>query len=386
MVKLTLLFCSSLTIMSGATIAPSLPQMADAYSFLPKADFLAKLVLTIPAIFIAVGAPIAGWVVDRFGRKPLLLVAIVLFGFTGTAGFYLTDINHILISRALLGISVAAVMTAATTLIGDYFEGKERSQFMGFQGGMMALGGVVFILAGGFLADIDWRYPFLVYGLSFAFLPFVFVYIKEPNLAIPTAGGGNIDLRIWRLKYLVVYAIAFTGMVIFYTVPVQLPFYLKSLNVESNAQTGIAIAIGMVAGATASLNYQRIHSKASFKLIYALAFILMAIGYVIISISFSFIQVVVGLAISGFGVGLTFPNASLWLMSITPEAIRGRIMGGLSGVTFLGQFFSPFLTSPITKSVGQASMFGVLGFLMLVMSIIFVVAERKRPKSSARKT
>ncbi len=175
-------------------------------------------------------------------------------------------------------------------------------------------------------------------------------------------------------------------MVIFYTVPVQLPFYLKTLNVESNANTGIAIAIGMVAGAVASLNYQRILSRASFKSIYALAFILMAIGYLIISISFSFVQVIVGLAISGFGVGLTFPNASLWLMSITPEAIRGRIMGGLSGVTFLGQFFSPFLTSPITKAVGQASMFGVLGFLMLIMSVIFVVAHRKGPKGAMRET
>lgn len=377
---MTLLLCSSLTIMSGATIAPSLPQMAEAYGHLPKADFMAKLVLTIPAIFIAVGAPLAGWVVDRFGRKPLLLISMVLYGLTGTAGFYLQDINHILISRALLGISVSAVMTAATTLIGDYFEGKERSQFMGFQGGIMALGGVVFILMGGFLADIDWRFPFLIYGLSFAFVPFVFGYIREPQTASHAGADQSIDLRIWRLKYLVVYAIAFASMVIFYTVPVQLPFYLKSLSIESNAQTGIAIAIGMVAGATASLNYQRILARASFKLVYALAFILMAIGYVVISVSFSFVQIVAGLAISGFGVGLTFPNASLWLMSITPEAIRGRIMGGLSGVTFLGQFFSPFLTSPITRSVGQAPMFGVLGVMMVIMSIIFVVAHRKGPE------
>jgi hypothetical protein len=55
-VRLTLLFVSTLTVMAGATIAPSLPAMRQFFASVNNADFLVRLVLTAPALFIAIGA------------------------------------------------------------------------------------------------------------------------------------------------------------------------------------------------------------------------------------------------------------------------------------------------------------------------------------------
>lgn len=373
--------CSSLTIMSAATIAPSLPRMSEVFGDLEKAEFLSKLVLTIPAIFIAVGAPIAGLVIDRFGRKTLLWSSMILYGASGSAGFILDDLYMILVSRALLGIAVAGVVTTASTLIGDYFKGEERAKFMGLQSGLMALGGVVFITLGGFLADISWRYPFLIYSISFAFLPFVLLYIYEPQTPRLENFEKNLpDFSIWKGRYLFVFAISFISMVIFYMVPVQIPFYLKELGIESSSKTGLAIASGLVSGAVASINFRWMKRFLSFQGIYAFAFALLAVGFIIISLSSHYLHVVIGLVIGGMGVGLMIPNASLWLMTMAPDQIRGRIMGGLHLSSFTGQFFSPLLMQPFISRIQLSGTFNLMGILMFFFTVLFIILHIRDTK------
>ena len=64
--------------MAGATIAPSLPQISVVFARLPNAELLSKLILTVPAFFIAFGGPFAGAIIDRFGRKALMNFSLVL--------------------------------------------------------------------------------------------------------------------------------------------------------------------------------------------------------------------------------------------------------------------------------------------------------------------
>ncbi|MEJ7684595.1 MAG: MFS transporter [Segetibacter sp.] len=138
--KLTLLLVSSLTIMSVITISPALPQMALAFSDVENAAFLVKLVLTLPALMIAVCSPIAGRLIDRHGRLRILWLSLVLYAVSGAAGYFLNNLYHIMISRAVLGISVGMSMTIVITLIADYFEGMERQKFVGIQIAFMSMG------------------------------------------------------------------------------------------------------------------------------------------------------------------------------------------------------------------------------------------------------
>ena len=69
-VKIVLLLIGTLTVMSGATIAPSLPAMQDHFKAVPNSEYLVRLALTLPALFIALGAPIVGIPIDKFGCNP----------------------------------------------------------------------------------------------------------------------------------------------------------------------------------------------------------------------------------------------------------------------------------------------------------------------------
>ena len=176
---LCLLLLSTLTVMSNATIAPALPGLAREFAGTASAELLVKMLLPIPALFVVIFAPILGWTADKFGRRKQLLISTTVFALSGAAGAMLSGLEAILISRAILGICVAGLMTAITALITDYFAGQQRSQFMGLQQSFSNIGGIVFIVTAGYLANISARLPFYIYAAALLLVPLVFFAIKD---------------------------------------------------------------------------------------------------------------------------------------------------------------------------------------------------------------
>ena len=119
-IQISLLLIATMGVMSGITVVSSLPLISQTFSDLPHIEFLSKLMLTIPSIIIALFAPIAGVIVDKFGRLRPLYTGVILFVLGGSSGFYLDNFYAILAGRAVLGIAVALLMTSSTALIGDY--------------------------------------------------------------------------------------------------------------------------------------------------------------------------------------------------------------------------------------------------------------------------
>ena len=121
-----LLIASMLTIMLDTVLSPALPGLRENFSNVENIDFLARIILTFPSIFVAVCAPIYGVLVDRVGRTRILYIATIIYGVGGGSGYVLESIPLLLASRALLGIGAAGVFVAATTLLTDYFVGDDR--------------------------------------------------------------------------------------------------------------------------------------------------------------------------------------------------------------------------------------------------------------------
>ncbi len=384
--KLTLLGAAGLTVMSGATIAPSLPAIAEHFAGIANADLLTRLVLTIPALLIAICAPLAGVIADRYGRKRLLIVSTVAYVVSGTSGALLDTLPAILVGRALLGISVAGVMTAATTLVGDYMSGSARARFLGLQSAFMAFGGVVVLSGGGLLAELHWRGPFFVYLSALLLIPFMATALYEPDRRPqdpPPAGSLSPEpdqSSGWRLIALI-YAVAFGTFVAFYMLPVQLPFYLKAMGIPEPSLAGLAIACGALVAAFVSMSYARIRARLSHRGIVALGFALMAVGYGIVAIADSYGVVLMAMIVNGLGMGSVMPNLSVWLMARAPAALRGRAVGGLSASIFLGQFLSPLVVEPIAAPFGLAAAYGAAGALLVLCAAGFALHATVFPRT-----
>jgi len=374
-IKVLLLLASSLTALAGAIMAPTLPSIRDAFIDYPLIDVLARLVLTLPALLISFFSPVAGYVTDKLGRKKLLIFSLLLYGIGGTSGFYLENLYLILAGRAVLGIAVAGVMTTATTLIGDYFEGDARNAFLGLQASFMALGGALYVTLGGALTDISWRYPFLIYGFAWILIPFSQWILFEPQADdTDSQHVGNEAVPQQGTRFFV-YAMAFMGMVIFYMIPVQIPFLMGELPAISNTLVGLAISGSTIAAGLASLNYSRIKRHLSYLQIYAGSFLMNSLGYTIIAYATGYWGFVVGLILAGVGSGLIFPNSSLCVIAIAPLNTRGRWIGGLTTAFFLGQFMSPILVEPLRRFMTLNLTFvWVAGGLLILSMGLFIKA------------
>lgn len=366
-----------MTVMAGATIAPSLPEMKAAFPNNPAAETLVKLILTIPGLFIAVTAPFSGWIIDRFGRIRLLVIALFVYAIAGTSGLYLNTLEEIIAGRALLGIAVGGIMTTAVALIGDYFDGPERLSFLGVQAGVMALSGTLFITIGGTLADISWRHPFLIYALPVVTIPLVLIYLKEPPKQ-ELAGSKTTEpkAKIPKLAW-TIYVLSFLGMAVFYMMPVQVPFLIKELGVLGNAQTGYALGTVMLVGGTVSFNFKRIKNRLTHYQIYGISFLLLGLGYGLVSYASDYITIFPGLIVAGLGAGLIMPNSNLCLVSLAPANVRGRVLGLLTTFIFIGQFLSPVMFQPVVNMSSISEGFFYLAIALVVLATLSLIRNRR---------
>ena len=370
-VKLALLLVSSLTIMSMITISASLPDMTNAFSDVPNGKKLVKLVLSFPGLFIALSAIVAGLVIDKFGRLKLLGTALIIYAIAGSSGYWLENIYLILAGRAVLGISVGITMTIVTTLVADYYQGKARQRFAGVQIAVMSLGGILFITLGGILADISWRVPFLLYFFSILILPFAYLFLKEPKK------GDEVKKETKLIKSPVVIWFVFVNVmlmwILFFIIPIQIPFYLKSIGVEKNSLIGIAIASSTFFSAIGAISFSKIKDQFGFKQIFGAGYFLMAIAYVCIAYGNSFGMIMLAMLLAGLGMGVMIPNANIWVMQLAPQEIRGREIGRLTTFWFMGQFLSPIILLPFLEMFSHSEMFFILAGILLCLSIMFFV-------------
>ena len=260
----------------------------------------------------------------------------------------------------------------------DYFTGQARASFIGLQAAFMGFGGVLFLSLGGRLADLNWHAPFLIYLLAvLLFLPIV-LCLYEPersqNKSIDSSADRSQSTPKTLLGMILTSAVA--SQLIFYLIPTQLPFYLKSLFQATASQSGLAIAFGRLFSAFASIAYGRIKAKFHFVQILILVCSLMGIGYCIIGSASSYALVLVGLTVLGLGLGLVMPNLTVWLSSVVPDSQRGRALGWLSSCLFLGQFLSPIISQSLARSIGLNHTYTTAGLFLLIASISLFFSTR----------
>ncbi len=379
-----LLAGSSLTVMSGAAVSPAMPAITAAFADEPMADFLTRLVLTMPALFIALCAPLGGLLVDRVGRKPVIVISLTLYGLSGTVGLYTDSLTMLLASRALLGVAVGGLMTACTTLIGDCYQGVRRSQVLGLQASSAAIGGVVFLLGGGLLTELSWRGPFTLYLAAFVLLPITLIALRQAPVYTPAqraeAAARGDQQRPAMASLIGLYACMLLGMGLFYVVPLQLPYRLHELGYMSGALAGAALSVNTVCAAILSFSYRQLYLRFPEWQLLAASFFAIAGGLGLIGAAEGLPLILTGLSFVGAALGLLIPTVNQWLLRIAPLSMRGRIISGSTAGLFLGQFLSPFLSQPLVGLTGLAGAFLAFSALALVVAVLVtVLARRGRP-------
>ncbi|WP_410662282.1 MFS transporter [Amycolatopsis sp. lyj-84] len=371
----TVLAAATLTIMAAAIIAPSLPAMREVFAGTPGSGLLVRLALTVTSLAIAISAPLSGIFADRVGRRPLLLTGLVLYAITGTAGFFVSDLSLLLVTRAGLGLAVGGIMTAVSTLITDWFEGPGRASFLGLQQAFASLGGVVFLPLAGLLATVNWQAPFWMYSASAIVAVFATVSLREPPRSDPTV---REDQRA-RLpgRIIGVYVLALVATLVFYMAPTQLPFLLEGFG-SGPAAIGAVVAGSTLTSVAGALAFPRLRKRLNSTAITTVSVALLGAGWLVIGTAGTVVQVVAGLLVGGFGVGFVVPNLNLRLAEFAGPAQRGRVLSGLVTGIFLGQFLSPLVVQPLIQTIGIDGAFTSTGIAMATGAALAALLSKRK--------
>jgi MFS family permease len=363
---LVLLLSSCLAVLGAVLLAPVLPRIQDAFAGTPGVEALAPIVLTAPALVIGLTAMIAGRIVDRVGRKRLLVGALVVYAFVGTAPLWLPSLELIVASRVLLGLTEAAIMTCCTTLLADYFHGSQRERYFGLQVVFTTVAATVFFGIGGALGAADWRTPFWLYAVSLPLAVAAAKLIWQPAPRVQAAARAEkLPALPWR-RLAAPLGVSLVGGLVFYVLIVQLSFKLDDIGVESTAVIGAASAIASVGTAVGGILFARLAKRGPAVLV-PLAFGLSGIGIIGLGLSTAVPAVIAFAVVTGFGNGLILPSLLTWALGSLSFEQRGRGTGIWTSAFFIGQFFCPLVVLALTGALGGlGTALALLGAVSLV--------------------
>lgn len=374
-----LMLAATLTVMSNATITPSLPGLEAAFADDPLAPTITRLLITAPSLLVAIVAPLAGVLTDRLGRRRPLLWGLAIYAVAGTAGLYLPTLEAILASRLALGLGVALIMTAQAALIGDYFDGPARGRLMGYQMAATNLGGLAFVTTAGILAASDPRLPFAIYGLALPLFPLLWRILPEPPRLGSRAQAALDDLPAapgWRMVAGVMAGAAGLTFVIFYAVPTQLPYHLQGIGLSDPRHAGTVMGAMMASAAVMSVvsGLVRLGRIATPVLGYGM----LALGFAAISLAQGLGIAMAGAALIGAGLGFCMPTFITTALNAAPARYRGLVSGLITSAIFLGQFLSPLASTPLVAHLGYAGAFlaGAAGFVILAVALALMLRRQ----------
>ncbi|WP_428230334.1 MFS transporter [Flavobacterium sp.] len=119
----------------------------------------------------------AGTLADRYGRKRILLITLILFGISSLICGLAQNVTLLVISRFFQGISGGAMLICqVATLSHQFQEGKERSRAFSIWGIILGVGlGFGPIIGGSIIAILSWQWVFLIH-VPIAVLAVILVY------------------------------------------------------------------------------------------------------------------------------------------------------------------------------------------------------------------
>lgn len=187
-----LLLATTIPPLGSTLVSPILDSLIDPFGTTAANIGLMISVFAAPSIATI---PIAGIVSDRYGRKPILVGALALFGICGVAISATHDFRVVLGLRFLQGVGLGGSMPIVTTSIGDFYRSSDEATAQGLRMSMSSLSATFFPLIAGAIVLFAWQYPFFLYAMAIPIAGFVAVSFEEPITNAGSSAPGRSQLR-----------------------------------------------------------------------------------------------------------------------------------------------------------------------------------------------
>ncbi len=388
-----LLLANVLPVLGSSLLSPVLNSLIEPFGTSPADVGLMISVFTAPGIVII---PVTGVLADRYGRKPVLVVALVVFGLAGSAIAFTAEFRVALGLRLLQGVGFAGISPIIITSIGDLYAGAKEATGQGLRFTVSGLSATVFPPISGALVVLAWQYPFLLYAMALPVAAAVYLWFDEPTPpdaadATETAdetNGRDTNAATGAKSYVrtlfgLVRRPRVLSMVLARGLPnvVWIGFvtYNSLITVRlmdgTPAQAGLLVAVGSLVFAVAGSQAGRITALFESRL-YPLvgANVCLGLGFAVVLFAPGIAVATGGIAVAGIGFGLTLSLYRSIITGLAPDDLRAGLVSIAEAWGRLTNTLTPIAMGGIiavaTPRVGFASGLRLAGVGVAVVGAV----------------
>ncbi|QDP39695.1 MFS transporter [Radiobacillus deserti] len=382
--------------LGNSMLIPVLPEMEEQLDITKLQSSYIITVYSIVAIFLI---PIAGFLSDRFGRKIVIIPALIAAGIggliSGYASWKMDDaFTWVLIGRILQGVGASGTAPIVLPLVGDMFRReKDVSATLGIIETSNTFGKVLSPILGSLLAGVIWFLPFFsipIFCLMSVLL--VVILVKKPK----NEDKGPTFKVFWKDtkrtfhthgRWLI--AVFIVGAILMFIL-FGILFYLSSVMEDvyriDGIRKGLYLAIPLAALCLASYITGKVIKDDIIKMKWITFIGILLAGFSTVAVSFSdqFIYLLIVFLVCGVGIGVGLPSLDAIITESIGKEVRGTISCIYSSARFAGVAAGPPIIAILMNRPSLIWMVAVLcGSAIIAALLAFKVIH---PESDGKKS
>lgn len=336
----------------------------------------AGLLGTFNLVGMAVGAVLGGYLADRFGRRPVFLYTLVVFGAFSFGSAFASGIGLMLALRFLMGVGLGAELPVASTLVSEFAPPAAKGRMVVLLESFWAVGWILAaVLAYFVIPSYGWRIAVAVGALPILLALWIRRGVPEsPQFRQKQERRIRIGelFTSYKRETIALWAVWFAIAFSYYGMFLWLPSVLvdKGFTMIQSFRYVLFMTLAQLPGYfVASYLVEKWGRKAT------LAAFLLASGLMALIFGFSSSTAILLLT----GALLSFFNLGAWgaLYAYTPEnyptAIRAAGAGFAAGFGRLGSVAAPYLVGVLVQAkIGYAAIFGIFAAALLIGTVMLL--------------
>ena len=338
-------------------------------------------------------SPVLGEISDKYGRRPILLIALLGLSIDYLIHAWAPSIMFLFIGRFLAGITGAS-FTVASAYIADISSPEEKAKNFGLIGAAFGLGFIIGPGIGGFFGEIDIRLPFYIAaGLTFVNFIFGFLFVPESltlenrrplNLLKMIPGVSLVSLKNYKGVLLLILAF-FIANLAGQALPSVWSYYGIERYNWSPKEIGISLmVVGLLIAITQGFLVGLVVKAIGKKKTIIIGFLFWTIGMFLFSQASEPWMLYAFLIPYALG-GVAGPTIQGVISNQVSEKEQGNLQGAITGLVSLTAIFGQLIFAPIfyyfvrpeTDIYLPGSPYMLAAILLFIAFIFAVLAMKK---------
>ncbi|MFJ3956822.1 MFS transporter [Arthrobacter sp. NPDC090010] len=364
-------------------VAPVIPQFALEFGV---SNFAASAIVSAFALMRLVSAPLAGWVIGRFGEQRTYIAGILIVALSTGAASLAVDYTQFVVLRGAGGVGSAMFTIAATALLIKVSPPDARARVASLNAAGFLLGGLLGPVFGGLVTTFGLRAPFVFYFLTLIAAAIVVTValrssrrtasLTQPVEDTPQLSFGlALGIRQYRTLLLSVFSFGWASFGIRVSV---LPLFVVVALHGSPATAAWVLAAYAAGNALLIFPAGRWGDTLGRKPLLVIGMAALTVAYLLVPATPVLWTTLLVMLVAGAGSALVNPAQQAVLADVLAQRRGGNVVAAYSMASDLGGVLGPLVAGAVVDAAGFGWAFGITAALLGAATLAWLLVPDSR--------